>query len=276
MSEINVYTEYDNNIEIADDVFISQVEQMYKQVPILITGPIFASFVTAALFREYISFNSIITWLLLVVLSYIAFIVPWLRYKKFGIEHNNVKSLANYFIVIGWISAASWGSISFFLFTFDDMQAQILLVMAVMIGASSITVSTILYKPLFYTFTAMTIPLVLRLIYVGDEVHYLIALGCIGYSVMLFLLHDSLNKAMLKSLRLQFVNERLASDVNIQRIRADKANYDKSKFLAAVSHDLRQPLHAHSLFFGELQNRLKDQLTYSELVTKLESSLESM
>lgn len=276
MSDNNIHSECDDNNEIADDIFITQVEQMYKQIPITIIGPVFGSFITVALLREYIPFNSLVIWLSLVVCSYASFLFPWLKYKKFGIDHQNVQYLARLFTVTGWVAAASWGSVSFFLFSFDSMQAQILLAMAVMIGASAIMVSTIIYKPLFYTITAMSIPLVLRFIYVGDEPHYIIALGCTGFSVMLFVLHASLNKAMLKSLQLQFINERLASDINIQKIRADKANSDKSKFLAAVSHDLRQPLHAHSLFFGELQSRLQDQLDYRELITKLETSLDSM
>lgn len=276
MSEINFYSECDENNAIADNVFITQVEQMYKQIPIVIAGPIFGAFITAALLSEYISFQNIVIWLSLVVCSYAFFIIPWLKYKQHGVTQENAQRLAKTFTAYGWVAALSWGSVSFFLFSYDSMQAQILLTMSAIVGVSAITVSTIIYKPLFYTIIAMLVPLILRFIYVGDENHYIIALACAGYSVMLFLLHASLNKSMLQSLRLQFVNERLASDLNIQKIRADKANADKSKFLAAVSHDLRQPLHAHSLFFGELQNRLQGQTGYRELTTKLETSLESM
>ena len=42
-----------------------------------------------------------------------------------------------------------------------------------------------------------------------------------------------------------------------QREEADASNLAKSKFLAAASHDLRQPLHALSLFTGVLDKRIK-------------------
>lgn len=42
-----------------------------------------------------------------------------------------------------------------------------------------------------------------------------------------------------------------------QRDEAERANLAKSRFLAAASHDLRQPLHALSLFSGELPSVMK-------------------
>lgn len=56
---------------------------------------------------------------------------------------------------------------------------------------------------------------------------------------------------------------------------AEKANSDKSRFLAAASHDLRQPMHALGLFVGELQSRLNtpEQL---KIANKVEESVEAM
>ncbi|WP_231758272.1 ATP-binding protein [Microbulbifer elongatus] len=49
-------------------------------------------------------------------------------------------------------------------------------------------------------------------------------------------------------------NLKLQHELNERRIEAEKANSSKSQFLAATSHDLRQPLHAISLFCGALKN----------------------
>jgi signal transduction histidine kinase/ActR/RegA family two-component response regulator len=56
---------------------------------------------------------------------------------------------------------------------------------------------------------------------------------------------------------------------------AEKANFDKSRFLAAASHDLRQPMHALGLFVGELQSRL-DTPEQQKIAGKVEESVEAM
>jgi signal transduction histidine kinase len=47
------------------------------------------------------------------------------------------------------------------------------------------------------------------------------------------------------------------AEVSRQRDEAETASKAKSRFLAAASHDLRQPLHALSLFAADLQHRLR-------------------
>ncbi len=60
-----------------------------------------------------------------------------------------------------------------------------------------------------------------------------------------------------------------------QKETAEKANFDKSRFLAAASHDLRQPIHALGLFVGELQSRL-DTPEQRKIAGKVEESVEAL
>jgi signal transduction histidine kinase/CheY-like chemotaxis protein len=56
---------------------------------------------------------------------------------------------------------------------------------------------------------------------------------------------------------------------------AERANHDKSRFLAAASHDLRQPMHALGLFVGELHSRL-DTAEQRKIASKIEESVEAL
>lgn len=56
---------------------------------------------------------------------------------------------------------------------------------------------------------------------------------------------------------------------------AERANFDKSRFLAAASHDLRQPMHALGLFIGELHSRL-DTVEQRKIASKVEESVEAL
>jgi signal transduction histidine kinase len=55
-------------------------------------------------------------------------------------------------------------------------------------------------------------------------------------------------------LRLGFEKDELTKHLAQENARADEANRAKSRFLAAASHDLRQPVHALSLFVAALQS----------------------
>ena len=61
-----------------------------------------------------------------------------------------------------------------------------------------------------------------------------------------------------ESLRIRFENLDLLEEVSRQKTLAEDANAAKSQLLAAASHDLRQPLHALSLFVGALKLRRMD------------------
>jgi signal transduction histidine kinase/CheY-like chemotaxis protein len=72
-------------------------------------------------------------------------------------------------------------------------------------------------------------------------------------------------RVLRESFQIRYENERLIGELErerqevvLARDRAEAANRAKSRFLAAASHDLRQPLHALSLFSAALQVRAPD------------------
>jgi signal transduction histidine kinase len=67
-----------------------------------------------------------------------------------------------------------------------------------------------------------------------------------------------LHATLVESLRRRYQVETLAADLRVQKDLAEQANQAKSRFLAAASHDLRQPVHALSLFVGALDQRPLD------------------
>lgn len=77
-------------------------------------------------------------------------------------------------------------------------------------------------------------------------------------------------------LRIDITDRRMAEEAaRTARDEAERANIDKSRFLAAASHDLRQPVQAASLFLGMLERRDLDPET-RDLVGMVSSSLEGL
>lgn len=65
---------------------------------------------------------------------------------------------------------------------------------------------------------------------------------------------------------------RVNAELEVARAKADAANHDKTRFLAAASHDLLQPLNAARLYTSTLIERAKS-TAFAELAGSIEASL---
>lgn len=104
--------------------------------------------------------------------------------------------------------------------------------------------------------------------------------GVTGATVLM--LHAALAERREAEMEVRAAHDELETRVKVRTIdlrksmrEAEEANKVKSRFLAAASHDLRQPIHAISLFSTALQNRVKKGEN-ANLVSKIQSSLGSL
>ena len=83
------------------------------------------------------------------------------------------------------------------------------------------------------------------------------------------------SKEFAQSLRMRYENIRLVEALQAQKKRADKANSDKSRFLAVASHDLRQPNQALGLFLESL-DRLESDSDKRKIILKAKQAFAAM
>jgi len=84
-----------------------------------------------------------------------------------------------------------------------------------------------------------------------------------------------MHRTLVDSLRNRHITHALASDLQVQRDHAVELSQARSRFLAAASHDLRQPVHALSLLVGALkQNPTAAQS--SKIIGHLGSAVDAM
>ncbi|HWZ92667.1 MAG TPA: HAMP domain-containing sensor histidine kinase, partial [Polyangiaceae bacterium] len=100
----------------------------------------------------------------------------------------------------------------------------------------------------------------LRLVTMGGAEYPILGVASLFYMSILLAFCRVQNKSVIESLQIRFENADLISELQIQKAsaetakaRAEQADLAKSRFLAAASHDLRQPLHALSLFSATLR-----------------------
>lgn len=84
-----------------------------------------------------------------------------------------------------------------------------------------------------------------------------------------------------ESFRLRYENLALLQQLQFEKDRAETANAAKTRFLAAASHDLRQPTHALGLFIGALERMLQREpapapATFAPVVGRMGTTLKGM
>ena len=103
----------------------------------------------------------------------------------------------------------------------------------------------------------MLLPIGTRLVLINDPIHIALGVMTFAYVGGLSFFARTIHRTIIESLNLRFENIDLVRELSEQRDEAERANVAKSKFLAAASHDLRQPLHALTLFTSALDDRIK-------------------
>ncbi|WP_174990580.1 ATP-binding response regulator [Pandoraea captiosa] len=89
----------------------------------------------------------------------------------------------------------------------------------------------------------------------GGTIHSTLAVAGGLYLAVTFTFAYRMYRTQMDSLHMRFENDDLLARLAVERDAAQRSNLAKSRFLAAASHDLRQPVHALSLYVGVLREQ---------------------
>jgi signal transduction histidine kinase len=141
---------------------------------------------------------------------------------------------------------------------YDNLPMTSLL-MAVVVGSCSRAAQSLwpLKAALFGYTLPMSLGLLTALAWQGDGLHLFLAAAGAAYLLLTLRAGIGQHKLLTESLMLRFENEALAARLGEQIAATERASEEKTRFLGAASHDLRQPLHAIALFGAALENELR-------------------
>jgi len=142
----------------------------------------------------------------------------------------------------------------------DYVHRALLMVLLSGLGAG-VMQSLSAYLPALYAYFALPVLGFFLAGYMGHGPYFLaaIVLLLVWMAVNLNFARQ-MHRTLVDSLHNRHIANALAVDLKVQRDRAVELGRSRSRFLAAASHDLRQPVHALSLFVGALgQNPSKEQ-----------------
>jgi signal transduction histidine kinase/CheY-like chemotaxis protein len=109
----------------------------------------------------------------------------------------------------------------------------------------------------------------------ADESHFFLGIGFLLFTFVAIMFARHQEDALRKQVIFGLERETLRADAENERARADAASRAKTVFLAAASHDLRQPMHALVQYCAHLRRENRD-MRLDETIRRIDWSLNSM
>lgn len=257
---------------VEDKIHLEQIKLLHASIPSLLLVNVIVTLALAYGFWDVVPQQSILLCAGLIGLMALLRGGMFLAYKQ-NFKESNLKYYRLSLIIGSACAGIIWGLIGILFFPLAEpvYQLFIVLVLLSMTGGSAFTLA--IYLPCYFAYVPVTLlPIAAYLSTFDGKFHISLALCVVAFLIVLTIFNMKVNKNFRTSLALRFENLNLIEQLKQQKDEAERANFAKSKFLAAASHDLRQPLYSLSLFTSVLD----ETITYpkaKKIVEQINSSV---
>ena len=241
-------------LTMTERVRTEQIKVLYDNLPLTVVSTASVSVVLAWLLSQNTALLPLLIWLAANALLWVVRIRHYWIFKRIKLLANKRSALARETFLYSLAYGIVWSWIPIYYIVPDNLFVLSnvgLFVVGMIAGA---LVSQAVFLPSLYAFLLpIAIGTVIGLLLNGGDYAYLSIL-CAAYMAIAVVFAHRINLMMVALITTRFENETLIEALREQKIAAEQANLAKSKFLVAASHDMRQPLHALSLYVGLLKD----------------------
>ncbi len=251
---------------LAQRVLAEQIKIVILQSPAALAAPAAIAAVSPLVLWNKVAHVPLLVAIFLIYLTLFWGLTFYWRYKRSNPPASDAKEWANDSALRTAAHGCSWGAYSLAIFVPDSIAYQGFAV-AFMYGltAGAVASDGSHYRN-FLAFSVPTLaPIILRCFFEGTLASIGVGLaGLIGLLHSLYAARTSYHMTA-TSIQIRFENMDLVRELELQketaerlRAEAEAANQSKSRFLAAASHDLRQPVHALGMFAAAAEHTSSD------------------
>lgn len=265
-----------NDVDIANSLRTDQISQLYATAPIGYIGTVIATLATAAVLRDRVPDYLSLLWIGVTVLVAMARGVLSWRFARCPAEQKSDPRWMRWFQISAFAAGCGWGLGGILMFVPDSIRHHMMLDLLLL---GMVTAGIYSYAIHLRTFVVYAAPIMIGG-FIGLSTlpdlewrgYLMFTSALYGVTALMFarILSRSLNNAII----LKYQNAALAEALGQKSQQAEQASIAKSRFLAAASHDLRQPVHALGLFLASL-NRMPLPAPALQTVADMESCVAS-
>ena len=175
-----------------------------------------------------------------------------------------------------------WGAAGLLFFPSSSVHEALLTIMLCGVAAGTIPINAVILPSFVVAVLAILPALILRMFWVGDQPHVMLGTMLTLYVTVILLWGRDMHRVLIESFMRRFANLELIGRLSrqteiaeIAKMKAEAADAAKSKFLAAASHDLRQPMHALSIF-SEILREEVDPEKMREVAGYMDASVKAL
>lgn len=262
--------------ELNQYIQLEQTKALYNNLTIVLIGSLGVTLATTWVFWP-VADRSYVTFWLIAGLS--LNFLRWLTSHRFDPNETDprvVKYYLNLHAFWGFLNSTHWGLVPL-LFLTPEVTVYTLFVTSVHTGfvSSAMSTDTAYFRSFFAFALPSSLTFIARALYEGGELYYALAALVLLFIVMLSYLSLNAQKFFKEARELNYRNMKLMGELRVQKETAEKATVAKDRFLAAASHDIRQPLNAASLFVDALDEMKIEELG-RKTVGKIRHSLRAL
>ena len=262
---------------IDQEVLRSEVERVYENAAFAASGGFASALVLWIIFYQRDQALLILAWAAIIHLAQALRLGVVLAFKRTPARHRDpLRWLHRYRLTLLAV-AVGWGAAVPMLLPDNNLAYAALLVFA-LLGVAVTGISGIApdRMSVFLWLLPIAAPVPVALLWRSSETSYLaLALLAVVFVAVNLRFALAQNRIFNNALRAQFENAALVRRLNDQIELTEQASLDKSRFLAAASHDLRQPLHALSFFGSTLEKRMSSSVD-QPLIFNMMRSIEAL